>query len=61
MPDHKYRIDQRVDLIKPGVRLTATRQFKIVRLLPVEHGVRRYRIQSVKDGHERVVIESEIG
>jgi hypothetical protein len=59
--DQKYKIDQLVDLIAPDLRLTSFGQFKIVRILPVEHGIRRYRIQSVKDGHERVVIESEIG
>jgi hypothetical protein len=29
-------------------------------LLPIEHGIRRYRIKSLKDGHERVAIESEL-
>jgi hypothetical protein len=58
--DQKYRIDQLVDLIAPGFRLTSLGQFKVVRILPVEHGIRRYRIQSVKDGHERVAIESEL-
>ena len=60
MADHKYKIDQLVDLNAPDLRLTSFGRFKVVRVLPVEHGVRRYRIQSVKDGHERVVIESEL-
>jgi hypothetical protein len=34
--------------------------FKIVRRLPTEHGMPGYRIQSLSDGHLRVVMESEI-
>jgi hypothetical protein len=60
MREQKYRVDQRVALVGPGPRPTALGQFKVVRILPVEHGIRQYRIQSVKDGHERVVIESEL-
>jgi hypothetical protein len=60
MRDQKYKLDQRVDLVTPGQRLAALGQFKIVRVLPVEHGIRQYRIQSIKDGHELVVIESEL-
>jgi hypothetical protein len=31
-----------------------------VRLLPFERGSPQYRIKSLRDGHERVVIESDI-
>jgi hypothetical protein len=34
--------------------------FEVVRLLPEEHGMWRYRIKSVVDGHERVVLEREL-
>lgn len=54
---------------KPGQTVTVTPtvagnaprgRFKVVRALPAEHGVNQYRIQSVLDGHERVVKEIEI-
>jgi hypothetical protein len=35
--------------------------FEIVRALPDERGKNQYRIRSVTDGHERVVMEGEIG
>lgn len=74
MSDPKFRIDQLVGFVRKDLRLTSVGQFKvagdhplrsleqfrIVRLLPVEHGIRQYRIKSVKDGHERVVMESEL-
>jgi len=60
VPDEKFRINQLVDFIAQDLRLTSLGQFKVVRVLPVEHGIRQYRIQSVKDGHERVVVESEL-
>lgn len=35
--------------------------FEVVRILPAERGNNQYRIRSVVDGHERVVMEGEIG
>jgi hypothetical protein len=35
-------------------------RFEIVRLMPLEHGNYQYRIRSVMDGHERVVLEGEL-
>ena len=35
-------------------------KFKVVRPLPIEHGMHGYRVQSLTDGHLRVVMESEI-
>lgn len=37
-----------------------TDTFEIVRLLPSEHGNPQYRIKSLRDGHERVVTESDL-
>ena len=34
--------------------------FKIVRVLPEERGVWQYRVKSVVDGHERVVLETDL-
>ena len=36
-------------------------RFEIVRALPDERGNNQYRIRSITDGHERVVMEGEIG
>jgi hypothetical protein len=60
MADPKFSLNQIVDFVAWDFRLTPLGQFEIVRLLPVEHGIRRYRIKSLKDGHERVAIESEL-
>lgn len=35
-------------------------RFKVVRPLPIEQGMHGYRVQSLTDGHLRVVRESEI-
>lgn len=42
------------DLLKP------LGTFAIVRALPEEHAVLQYRIKSLTDGHERVVMETEL-
>lgn len=34
--------------------------YEVVRKLPEEQGVFQYRIKSTADGHERVVLESEL-
>jgi hypothetical protein len=60
MADPKFSLNQIVDFVAWDFRLTPLGQFEIVRLLPIEHGIRRYRIKSLKDGHERVAIESEL-
>lgn len=60
MSSQKFSLNQLVDFVAWDFRLTPLGQFEIVRVLPVEHGVRRYRIKSVKDGHERVAVESEL-
>lgn len=60
MSGHKFKVNQLVDLSDSDRGLTRLGQFAIVRVLPTEHGISQYRIRSVKDGHERVVVESEI-
>lgn len=60
MSDHKFKVNQLVDFVAWDFRLTPLGQFEIVRVLPVEHGIHRYRIKSVADGHERVAVENEL-
>ena len=62
MSAHKFAIGQTVrfspDRNQEG---TSRGSFKIVRLLPAERGNPQYRIRSLRDGHERVVVESDLG
>jgi hypothetical protein len=60
MPDHKFKTGQSVTLLAASTRTHPSGRFKVVRMLPAERGINLYRIQSATDGHERVVMESEI-
>jgi hypothetical protein len=59
MAAHKFKIGQRVTLESKRHGVWAE-PFEVVRLLPDENGIFQYRIRSVRDGHERVVLESEL-
>ena len=60
-PRHKYKIGQAVDL-RPGRwgLPASSREYKIVRLLPVEGGERMYRVKSAAETFERIAKESEL-
>jgi hypothetical protein len=61
MARHRYKVGQSVDF-SPG-RLSppaSSREYKILRLLPVEHGNLLYRIKSTAETFERVAKESEL-
>jgi hypothetical protein len=61
VPDRKFKTGQRVNLAQNnlgGALRGGT--FTIIRLLPEERGVHQYRVKSVTDGHERVVLENEL-
>lgn len=57
---HKFKLGQSVEFLPSDLRLKPLGVFNIVRVLPSERGIRQYRIKSVMDGHERVVMEAEI-
>jgi hypothetical protein len=57
---YKFKLGQSVELIAGETRLKPLGRFEIVRLMPSEHGLRQYRIRSLTDGHERMVIEGEL-
>jgi hypothetical protein len=60
MTAHKFKTGQTVRVI-PGPNVGNARgNFKVVRVLPTEHGINQYRIKSDTDGHERVVTESQV-
>ncbi len=57
---HKFKAGQTVTVVARRYESRISGRFEIVRLLPEEHGSSQYRIKSLSDGHERVVMESEL-
>jgi len=60
MSTDKYQPGQTVTILTRRYERTPEGSFRIVRRLPSDNGVAQYRVQSVTDGHERVVSESEL-
>ena len=60
MASHKYVVGRMVEFVSSELRLSPLGQFEIVWALPIEHGIAQYRIKSLKDGHQRVVMESDL-
>lgn len=58
---HKFKPGQSVEFVASDLRLKPLGVFKIVRVMPSERGIRQYRIKSDRDGHERVVMEGDLG
>jgi hypothetical protein len=58
---HKFAVGQIVRVLPSPVTRDVRGNFKVVRILPTEHGVRQYRVKSETDGHERVVSEGQVG
>ncbi len=59
MAAHKFKAGQQV-IVAPNRYGIRRETFEVVRVLPEEHGVFQYRIKSTADGHERVVLETEL-
>jgi hypothetical protein len=59
-PAHKFKLGQSVDFIAKDSLPKPLGLFEIVRVMPTEHGLRQYRIKSLTDGHERMVVEAEL-
>jgi len=58
---HKYEIGTVVNFMPGALTLeTSLGLYEIVRHLPPEGPENQYRVKSVKDGHERVVRESQL-
>ena len=57
---HKFKAGRTVEFVESDLRLTPLGQFEIVRALPIEHGIAQYRLKSLKDGHQRVAMESDL-
>jgi hypothetical protein len=58
---HKFKAGQTVAVAPRRYNPLIGGRFTVVRILPTERGSNQYRIRSVADGHERVVMEGEIG
>lgn len=61
MARHKFKLGQTVSILRGrrDARLSSDR-FEVVRLLPESAGDNQYRVRSKHDGHERVVVESQL-
>jgi hypothetical protein len=57
---HKYKAGETVTITPNRARATPRGRFKIVRPMPAEHGRVQYRVRSAMDGHERVVLETDL-
>ena len=60
MPAHKFKAGQRVTVAPNRGAGMRGGTFTVIRALPEERGIHQYRIKSTLDGHERVVMESEL-
>ena len=58
---HKFKIGQIVRFTPGAHERSWGGMYQVVACLPEERGDQHYRIKSVKDAHQRVVRESQIG
>lgn len=62
IPVHKFAVGQRVEFSPDGFDGNAQRGiYTVVRRMPSETRDLQYRIKDTRDGHERVVRESQLG
>ena len=61
MPPHSFTIGQRVELFPGKLDGNVPRgAYTVQRLLPNDGMDREYRVRNIRDGHERVVRESQL-
>jgi hypothetical protein len=61
MPLHRFAVGQSIEFVPDRFYATATRgAYTVVRLHPNDASDREYRVKNARDGHERVVRESQI-
>lgn len=58
--EHKFKTGQTVLTVKTAYSTLPQGRYQVVRLLPADGAGNQYRVKSVRDGHERVVRESEL-
>ena len=58
---HRYSVGDNVELRRrPYDRSILVSLYTVVRLMPNDSPDREYRLRNSRDGHERVVVESEL-
>ena len=58
---HCFTVGQSIEFVPDRFYATATRgAYTVVRLHPNDASDREYRVKNIRDGHERVVRESQI-
>ena len=58
---HRFAVGQSIEFVPDRFYATATRgAYTVVRLHPNDASDREYRVKNIRDGHERVVRESQI-
>jgi hypothetical protein len=61
MSQHKFAVGQMVDFLPgPGDANVPRGKYQVQRLLPSETRDLQYRVKHAVDGHERVVLESQL-
>ena len=61
MPLHSFAVGQSIELVPDRFAAAAPHgTYTVVRLLPNDSSDREYRVKNARDGHERVVRESQI-
>ncbi len=61
MTRHKFAAGQQVEFLPGSLDLNIpTGTYTIVKPLPIEANLCRYRVKNLRDGHERVVVESQL-
>ncbi len=61
MVQHKFAVGQAVEFLPGRMDLHVPRgTYTIVRQLPVEANERQYRVKNTRDGHERIMRESQL-
>ncbi len=61
MPLHSYAVGQRIEFVPGRFDGSApSGTYTVVRQLPNDSTDREYRVKNTRDGHERVVRESQI-
>ncbi len=62
MSVQKFNVGQKVEFLPGSLDGNVPRgTYTVTRVLPEEQGSRNYRVKHVRDGHERVVRESQLG
>jgi hypothetical protein len=60
MTAHAYKVGQTVRILTSTIHPGVAGAYRILALLPEEHGDRQYRVQSTSSDQQRVIWESQI-